>query len=70
LNTGILILISNANLASQGMPFVNGKYSDFNTDWYLITGDIIVQTMILNIFVPAIVIFVNIIKFKIKITWD
>jgi hypothetical protein len=70
MNTGLLILISNANLISQGISFVDGKYSDFNTDWYLITGDIIVQTMLINAFTPAIIIFINVIKFKVKIAWD
>jgi len=49
---------------------LNGKYTDFNTDWYLITGDIIIQTMIINIFTPGIIIFVNYVKFKVQIWWD
>jgi len=70
MNTGILILIANANLISQGIPFVDGKYSDFNTNWYLITGDIIVQTMMINSVTPAIIIAINLIKFKLKNAWD
>jgi len=43
MNTGILVLLSNANLKSQGINLLTkGKYSDFNTNWYLITGDIMI----------------------------
>ena len=55
--------LSNANLKQMGLPFFDGKYSDFNSDWYLITGDIIIQTMILNIFTPGIIILINYIRF-------
>ena len=70
LNTGWLIVLSNANLEYYGLSFLNGKYSDFNTDWYLITGDIIIQTMMINAFVPSIIIGVNFIRFKVQIVWD
>ena len=71
MNTGILLLLSNANLKSQGINILDkGTYSDFNTNWYLLTGDILVQTMILNSFTPMITIIVNILKFKILDAWD
>ena len=64
-NTAVIILLSNANLESQGINLLtHGKYADFNTSWYLITGDIILQTMIINSFTPMIIILVNFVKFK------
>ena len=71
MNTGFLILLSNANLKSQGINILDsGKYPDFNTNWYLITGDILVETMILNMFTPGIIILVNNLMFKVLIFWD
>jgi hypothetical protein len=47
-----------------------GIYSDFNTKWYYINGDIIVQTMMLNCFMPALVIFAEYMMYLLKICWD
>ena len=63
-------MISNANLSSQGIDWLTGEYSDFDMNWYLINGDIIIQTMIINAFTPATMIFINYLKFKVKIEWD
>ena len=70
-NTAVIILLSNANLKSQGLDILtHGKYADFNTSWYLITGDILLQTMIINSFTPMIIILVNLVKFKLHECWD
>ena len=69
MNTGVLLLLTNANLKSQGIN-LNGTYSDFNTNWYLIAGDVLTQTMVLNSFTPMIVVLINSLKFKILKTID
>ena len=47
-----------------------GIYPDFDTNWYFINGDVIVQTMILNCFMPAMTIGVNYAKAYAFIWWD
>lgn len=45
LNTAILPLLANAS-------FLGGQFSDFNTDWFRTTGNLIVSTMIFNAWYP------------------
>lgn len=50
-NTGILFLLSQANFTGQATPldpFLQGKKSDFDQNWYSTTGEQIVGSMILN----------------------
>ena len=47
-----------------------GIYSDFNTNWYFINGDIITMTMMINCFMPAIVILAEYGVAYLKILWD
>lgn len=75
INTGILILFNNANLASQNIPILSqiidkGLYSNFDTNWLFINGDVIVMTMILNSITPAIVIFGQYMVAYFFILWD
>lgn len=47
INTGILIMLNSADLSSQDIPIISktitkGIYSDFDTNWYFLNGDIIV----------------------------
>jgi hypothetical protein len=63
-NTGILLLLTNANLKSQGIN-INGTYSDFNTNWYLISGDILTMTMLLNSITPAVSVLLNAFKCRV-----
>lgn len=55
-NTGILILLVNGNL-SEHQPhfltnFVQGKFYDYQPDWYSNVGFKVVQTMIINAILP------------------
>jgi hypothetical protein len=68
-NTGILILLTNANLKSQGID-INGTYSDFNANWYLISGDILTMTMLINSITPAVSVLINAIIKSLKIKID
>jgi len=54
LNTGWLLMLSNANMSEQPISFglTQGVYSDFNSDWFSSVGVIVVQTMIFNMFYP------------------
>ena len=59
MNTGVLILISQANLKPQHIPilsaiFDSGYYTDYTTEWYILTGDIIIETMMFNAVFPTI----------------
>ena len=52
----MLLLLSNANLEAQHIPFLSkiftGKFSDFNEQWYNFTGEVVVGSMVLNMFMP------------------
>lgn len=54
-NTAILLLLGNADIRAQ-IPFLgwllHGKYNDYSTDWFNDIGDILVVSMIINIFIP------------------
>lgn len=48
-NTGISILLINANFNDQGLYyFFNGQYSDFSDDWYRNIANLFVTPMILQ----------------------
>lgn len=49
LNTGVMILLVNANLGDG--PFA-GRHNDYTDQWYADVGYTLVQTMLLNAFVP------------------
>ena len=57
LNTAILLLMSNANLENSHIPILSrlfhGKFADFNQEWYNITGNLIVETMMINSMMPV-----------------
>lgn len=57
INTGIIIILVNANVKSvkdwsPNFPFFTGKYNDFEPDWYSDVGTTIIFSMILNIVTP------------------
>ena len=58
LNTGFLLMLANANLVDQNIPildiFLRGPDPDFNIRWFTTVGEVLVSTMIINIFIdPA-----------------
>ena len=55
-NTGVLLLLVNANLTQQPITFwlTNGSYSDFNFYWFSTVGNILVGSMMFNIYYPLI----------------
>jgi hypothetical protein len=63
LNTAVIVLIVNAALSLKGFPLLGqlfqGKYKDFERDWYPTVGIGITMTMLINAFVPQIVLFVQ-----------
>ena len=53
LNTAILLLLVNANMTAQPISFgLAGAMSDFNSDWFRLTGNTIRSTMVFNCFYP------------------
>ena len=67
-NTGLLLLISNANLEYSALSFtqLQGRYADFDNRWYKDLGPQIVQTMFIKSFSPFIQLFV--LKLRMSIT--
>ncbi|TMW61304.1 hypothetical protein Poli38472_013767 [Pythium oligandrum] len=59
LNTAIIVLLVNASLGVEGVPVIGdllkGKYRDFERDWYPSVGMGITTTMLINVFVPQII---------------
>ncbi len=58
-NTGILILLSTANLKEQNLPFLStlfddGPNTDFNSSWYRDVAPIIVTTLLIGAIMPVI----------------
>lgn len=53
-NTGLLLLISNANLEYSALSFtqLKGRYADFDNRWYQDLGPQLVQTMFIKSFMP------------------
>jgi hypothetical protein len=56
INTGIIIMIVNANLnlddLPDSFPIFNGSYAEFDIEWYKNVGTTIALTMVLTIFSP------------------
>jgi len=55
-NTGILLLLTNANFEKTFLSFIpiNGEHSDFTTRWYLDMGPLIIKTMQISSVFPLI----------------
>lgn len=59
-NTGILIILVNANLKDQTFighhikKFFNGQHADYTPDWYIDVGLVILQTMVIQVFMPIV----------------
>jgi hypothetical protein len=74
MNTGIVILIANANLGEDSASFVNnlfnGSYDDYNNYWYSDVGIKITYSMLISSVSPAISTTIQIILRKIKIMRD
>uniref|UniRef100_K3X9A9 CSC1/OSCA1-like 7TM region domain-containing protein n=1 Tax=Globisporangium ultimum (strain ATCC 200006 / CBS 805.95 / DAOM BR144) TaxID=431595 RepID=K3X9A9_GLOUD len=63
LNTAIIVLVVNATLGLNKIPLAkelfNGKYRDFEREWYPTVGMGITMTMLINAFVPQLLLFVQ-----------
>jgi len=55
-NTGFLLLLANANFGEQPIlkKIDGGSMGDYNEQWFLIIGNAIVSTMIINAFFPLV----------------
>lgn len=59
-NTGILIILVNANLKDQWFvghhikKLFNGLHTDYTPDWYIDVGLVILQTMVIQVFMPIV----------------
>lgn len=56
-NTGILLLLVNANLTDiSGLlgRLFDGRFYDYSPQWYVSVGDTLVQTMLVNSIMPPI----------------
>jgi len=67
LNTGIIILLINADLKEAESEYLNtifhlGHATDFNQYWYDKVGNGIVNTMIINIAMPYVDLAVSLVK--------
>jgi len=56
INTGILLNLTNANLKFTFLKFIplQGQYTDFTNEWYQTIGASLVQTMLIQAFMPFI----------------
>ena len=56
MNTGILLMLSNADFQNTSLSsilgFISNKYDDFTHDWYMEVGPQIVLTMIIDAVMP------------------
>ena len=52
-NNCMLNVLIGANFEFTNLMF-NGKYSDFNRDWFVVNGKIIVTNMLTQIFIPIV----------------
>lgn len=66
LNTAVIMLLLNANLEPQGVPFFDGQLSDFNSYWYNDTGNTIVGTMVFNAYWPFLEWLLLLLVFKVR----
>jgi hypothetical protein len=61
-NTAMVVTLGNGNL-SIAVPWLgrwlNGKYYDYSCDWYVDIGEILVLSLIINIFIPPIEVLVE-----------
>ena len=72
-NTGILLMLVNANMAGQGWPLSSifrGIDPDFNSRWFANVGDTLVNSMFINIYMPAFECFYNYCIRLLKRAWD
>jgi len=56
-NTGILLLLTNANLSDISGWLGNvfkSRYYDYSPQWYSKVGSVLVSTMLLNAFMPPV----------------
>ena len=67
-NTGVVLLLVNANVDGSG-GVLSGLYSDFTPDWYANVGTQLVLTMVLNIFAPHILAVGLHLQYLIKTRW-
>ena len=57
-NTGLALLLACANFTETNIPILNtvfdGLYTDLHADWFTDIGKTVVQTMLINAFMPPI----------------
>ena len=56
----MLLLLNNSNLKAQDIPIISqlfddGVYTDFNSQWWRLTGDLVIGTMIFNSVFPLMI---------------
>jgi hypothetical protein len=56
INTGVIILFTNANFSGTLLSFIpiRNSLNDFTADWYKVSGSSIVSTMLYGAFTPYI----------------
>ena len=65
INTGILLLLTTANFQGTVLAFIpiRNNYSDFTSEWYIVTGKSLVMAMIVNAFMPYVFLLFALVKF-------
>lgn len=68
LNTGVVLLLTNANLENTFLNFlpIKNQFPDFTRDWYIVVGGSLTQTVLLLAFMPYIEIIIALTIKKIK----
>lgn len=77
LNTGLLLLVANANLTEHPPHFITnlfqGPYYDYEPEWYAMVGFLIFKTMCINAFMPFVGLFtgyaIPLLKRKMDMKW-
>jgi len=64
INTAIILVLVNADFvavsnALPNFPLFTGKYTDLNAGWYVDVGSLIIFSLILNVFIPHMVVILD-----------
>ena len=53
-NTAVILMVAHANYKFSMLSFIpiQNQYADFTSDWYLLVGDSLVKTQLINAFQP------------------
>ena len=71
-NTAILLLLTQANTEHTVLGWLNlhGAYSELSADWYILIGDALVWTMLLNALTLYISCFTEMFTAALSRAWD